>query len=683
VYRDADAIRVGQWLIRAILAAGLLCLIAGGRARAADSAPLAPEDVATQLLLAPEGDAGADRAREARDILAVDRNRKIAVISSALIDLGIHASVGASPIKMLRSAGELGRGIFTWTNRTAGEERALLLLAPDALGGELDDTTRQLYERLEGRERRAQVKTLVEDGERALALGQVRRAKVAADRALELDPGSTKADQLLDAIDARTRSDSARGELGLAAAEALPQFAAWDVHTAASLLTDTAGDAPADVKDGDTAAIARATAQYETGERAEALEEFRRIAKTDGPAAGVARELLADRAINPERALEEEASSYTKRRGLGMVGGNDLADNGLGLEPSNVDFSYDGYKRLKTSYKILRETVTPVNLLVETPVRIWRGWRPDGGALREAATRYLALEPHGAHADEARTWLEKLRGDERASAAVTPFRDGAFVLPHAHTKYTRIAPGRVVVSADSLEKEAPELSRDLGLVGAAAFVIGERDLGGESVAIDAPRALELLSRLADGLEAGGLQPRNGTQAEVLEAVRRLDGRIRAGGTLRSAPRLPDVAAGFSDIGTAFVDGTRTHTVGAIAFARDDDKIMAGRELGGDGAFCLKDTPCIDDKLPVDGEVFASTDAEGAAGAGVRAGYRQAKLSVIMGTSGPHATLVLPIARWLGVVNLLPVEARVDVSLEGVSAGPHVDDEAVNEASDSL
>jgi hypothetical protein len=682
VFPDGDAIRLGQQLIRALIAAGLLCLALGGRALAGDS--LAPGDQAAQLLLAPEPDAGADRAREARDLLATDRNRKIAVISSALVDLGIHASMGVSPIKMLQSAGELGQGVLTWSNRTPGEERALLLLAPDALGGELDQTTRELYDRLEGRERRELVKRLIEDGARALAAGQVRPARVAVNRALELAPGSQHADRLLDAIAARERADEARQAFGLAPP---PVFGGWDVRVASSLLTDTEGSVeaarPADGSSRDDLEIARATARYQAGDRAGALEEFRRIAKSDGPGAGVARELLEDRAVNPERALDDEISSYTKRRYLGFVGGDALADNGLGLEPENVDFSYDGYRKLKNSYKILRKTVNPVNLLLDTPVRIWRGWRPDGGALREAATRYLELEPQGARADEAREWLEKLRVDERASRTVTPFRDGYFVLPHARTHYARIAPQRVVVSSDALDDAAPELAQELGMTGASAFVLGEHAVGAGARDLPSPRALELLSRLADGLEAKSLQPRGDTAGEVLEAVRRMDGRVRAGATLRVAPRLPAVAAGLSEVGAALVDGKRARTWGDIALSRNDDKITADRELGGDGAFCLAETPCIDRKLPVDGQVFASTDTMGSAGVGARAGYRQAELSVVMGTSGPHATLVLPVARWLGIVHFLPVEARVDVGLDGVSAGPRVDSSAADEAAESL
>src|SRR5262249_30235758 len=162
--------------------------------------------------------------------------------------------------------------------------------------------------------------------------------------------------------------DEAREALGLGPA---PAFGGWDVRVATSLLVDTEGSleaaAPADGSSLDDLEIARATARYETGDRAGALEDFRRIAQSEGPRAGVARELLEDRAVNPERALDDEISSYTKRRSLGFVGGDALADNGLGLEPENVDFTYDGFRKLKNSYRILRKTVNPVNLLLDTP----------------------------------------------------------------------------------------------------------------------------------------------------------------------------------------------------------------------------------------------------------------------------------------------------------------------------
>ncbi|HTO55696.1 MAG TPA: hypothetical protein VMR50_20095 [Myxococcota bacterium] len=685
MYREVDAIRVGRWLIRAILAAGLLCLAAGGRARASDLSPSDQADAATQMLLAPEPDAGADRAREARDLLAVDRNRKIAVISSALVDLGIHASLGASPLKMLQSAGELGQGVLTWSNRTPGEERALLLLGPDALGGTLDGTTQKLYERLEGRERHELVKRLLEDGDRAFQAGQLRRARLAVDRALELEPGSQRADVLADAIEARERSDQARDSADTGSGA--PAIASWDVRVASALLTDAesrGAELVAGDSDDATAEIARATARYEAGERAAALEEFRRIAKGEGAAADVARELLEDRGVNPERALDDEIWSYEKRLSLGMVGGDALADNGLGLEPENVEFSSDGYKRLKSSYRLLRKTVNPLNLLIDTPARMWRGWRPEAGELREAATRYLELEPHGARANEAREWLEKLRKDERVSVTASPFRDGYFVLPHARTHYERIAPRRVVVSAEALDKQAPELAQALGLANAPAFVLGESAVGDQARPLPTSAALELLDRLAAGLEEGGLLARNEkSDVDVLEAVRRMDARVRNGATLKVAARGPAVSDGLTEVGSALVDGKHAHTFGEVEVMRTNDKIVADRELGGDGAYCLAETPCIDRKLPVDGALFASTDAEGTAGVGAHADYREARLSVEMGTRGPHASLVLPIARWLGIVHFVPVEARVDVGLDGISAGPRVDSSAADAAAEKL
>jgi len=679
-----DAVRVGLWLLRAGIAAGLLCLAAGGRAHASDS--FESEDPATRLLLAPQLDADAARAREARDLLDVDRNRKIAVISSALVELGIRATFGASPVKLLHSAGELGQGVLAWSDRTRGEEKALLLLAPGALGGELDEGTRELYERLAGRERGALVKGLLDDGKRALALGQTRRARIAARRALELDPTSERADSLLEAIAARAKADEAHFAFGdlTPGAESLT-FAAWDVRLATSLLTDgEQSDSPADCDEA-TRGLARATARYEAGARAEALEELRRIAELDGDAAAIARHVLEDRGVNPERALDDEIFSYTKRRSLGVLGGQPLADNGLTFEPDNVQFSEEGFDRIKKSYKVFRKTVNPVNLMVDAPARLLRDWRPEGGALREAARRYLALEPEGARADDAREWLMELGPDERASATVTPFRDGYFVLPHARTRYARVAPGRVVVSLDALQRHAPELVDELGLTGATGFVFGEAALGEAAESLANARALELLDRLADGLEAGDLRARGQDVGAVLEAVRRLDRRVRAGATLRVAPRLPDVAAtSLSEMGAALVDGKRLRTVGDISVIRKEEDIIAGREIGGAGdAFCLPETPCIDRKLAVDGSVFARTEGGDSAGIGAAAGFREARLTVEVGTSGPRANLVLPVARWLGITHLLPIQAHVGVGLDGISAGPQVDDTAAEQAEESL
>ena len=38
-------------------------------------------------------------------------------------------------------------------------------------------------------------------------------------------------------------------------------------------------------------------------------------------------------------------------------------------------------------------------------------------------------------------------------------------------------------------------------------------------------------------------------------------------------------------------------------------------------------------------------------------------------SGPRASLVIPVARWLGISRFFPVEARLAIGLDGISAVP--------------
>lgn len=672
-----DALQVGLWLLRAALAAALIFLTLGGRARAADGEP---GDAATRLLLEPELATDADRASEANELMVDDRNRKLAVISSALVDLGIHAAVGLAPLKLLQSAGDLGQGISDFTERTPAEEQALLLLAPGARSGILDADGQALFDRLEQRERKAQVERLLDEAQRSLAKSQVSRARFAVARALELAPGSERADALLDAIAATGRDSAVVGE----APGAAPVVAPWEVGVATALLTDADARAeqlaPSDDRD---AELARATARYESGECAAALADLRELARGSDTAAAGARRILADPGVNPERAFDDELASYHSRRSLGYLGGSELADHGLALSPENLELSPAGYKAWKGSYKLWRRTVNPMNLVVDAPARFWRDWRPNGEALHEAAQRYLELEPNGERAAEAREWLANLAQDERAKATSTPFHDGYFMLPHARTRYARVAPGRVVVSLDALEKNAPELSRELGLDAAPAYTLGSQGVGEGAVALEPSRALELLGRIADGLEGNALRARGQTDAEALEAVRRLDGQIRAGTTLYAAPRLPQVAAGLGDMGLALVDGKQVRTYGDVALTRSGENVTLGRELGGGDSFCLAETPCIDQKLAVAGELYAHSNSGGSVGVGARADYREARLSVEMGLSGPHASLVLPLARWLGIANMVPVEAHLEVGLDGISAGPRIDDSIPPESAQSL
>ena len=76
--------------------------------------------------------------------------------------------------------------------------------------------------------------------------------------------------------------------------------------------------------------------------------------------------------------------------------------------------------------------------------------------------------------------------------------------------------------------------------------------------------------------------------------------------------------------------------------------------------------------------FASSDVDGDVGVGARAGFENAQLSFEVGLSGPRASLVIPFARWLGIGRFFPVDARLAVGLDGISAGPGRDEDATDE-----
>jgi hypothetical protein len=113
----------------------------------------------------------------------------------------------------------------------------------------------------------------------------------------------------------------------------------------------------------------------------------------------------------------------------------------------------------------------------------------------------------------------------------------------------------------------------------------------------------------------------------------------------------------------------------VEVARRSETLVAERDLGSSGAFCPRETACIDVHRDVNQALFARTDANGDTGIGARAGFEDAQLSLEVGTSGPRLSLVIPVARWLGIGRFFPVEARLAVGLDGVSAGPSLDEQA--------
>jgi hypothetical protein len=362
------------------------------------------------------------------------------------------------------------------------------------------------------------------------------------------------------------------------------------------------------------------------------------------------------------------------------MGGTELAETAVPSTEQALSLSRDGYRAWQSSYKAWRNALRPVNLVIDAPARAWRSWQPDGSALQDAAQRYLELAPEGERAAEAAAWLDTLGAQERDSARVSAFRDGMLVLPRAQTRWGRLGSTRVAVSRAALTAEAPELLAELGddegaqaLVLALDTEVGRATASGKALSTAA--SLDVLARLAAGLENATLAPRGGSSNNLLETLRRIDTRVRAGRNLVVEAWTPSPNAGIDAFGSAVVDGERMRMVGDVELERDREALHAERDLTGAGAFCPRETACIDARSEVDSSLFASSDADGEMGVGASAGFENARLSFEVGSSGPRASLVIPVARWLGIGRFFPVEARVAIGLDGLSASPRRDDEA--------
>ena len=663
--------------VRAALALALLALSLGAKAAAGEFAEC---DEAESLLLAPELRSEQARAGEASELVAAEHRRKLADLSAAFVDLGLHASVQASPLRLLRTAGKIGREVRDWDDRTQVEDEALTLLEPGARRGDLDVESLALYSRLERRESAARVAQLLADAETAFGAGDLRRTRRTIDRALELEPGSSHADRLLDEIDERAWRAAPDDDATAPDRSLHGQIEAWEVQLGTALLVDDFARArELGPDDANSATLGRATARYLEGDRAQALDAFDRLAGGDDAAAERAREFLADPALNPSGAFDQEVRLYRTRRALGWMGGAELAETAVPSTAEALSFSRDGYRAWQGSYRAWRNVLKPVNLVIDAPARVWRSWQPDGHALRGAAERYLELAPEGERAAEASSWLDTLGAQERQSARVSAFQDGVLVLPHAQTPWSRLSSTRIVVASLALAAAAPELEVELAAGDAPALVLAlDTELGRPKAtgsSLSEAASLEVLARLASGIERATLAARGDSESGVLASLRRLDARVRQGRTLVVTPWTPEANSGIDALGSALVDGERSRTIGDVELERRRETLVAERPLGGGGVVCPQQTACIELRREVDPVFFASSDSDGEVGVGARANFQDAQLSIEIGSHGPRASLVIPIARWLGIGRFVPVEARLAVGLDGISAGPERDKHA--------
>ncbi|MCP4006872.1 MAG: hypothetical protein GY725_22050 [bacterium] len=648
-----EAFRVGVRLVIVALVAGLIVLLFNPVAKSAEAE--APAEYETLLLETPAPMTSGERVQRAEKLLQDEKRRRFGRVLAHTVDLGVRAVSQASPTRLLHGARKLVSGLAHWNDRSEPEDRALALLAFEQRFGELPDEDNQPYQQLLRRERAERAERLISAAETALEQGRLWRAAHSARRALSFEGSAERAKELLDLVDMQEEAQS----LPLPEVAAAPvHIETWEAPLAAALLTGNFERAEELAVDRPDAELARATARYLSGNRSDALADLSMLGSREDLAGEIAREWLNDPRLNPEIALERELKDYERSRKLGWVGGSALATDGM-------SFSNAGYDAW-------RDALSPMNLAVSAPARIFRDWRPDGSDLRNAADAYLQLLPEGSRSAEARGWLETLPADSRDAQRSEIWVDGLLVLPKAETDYLRQLPRPILVSVEAL-----------GGIGfhSLGFALGDADA--LLIAVQAPpksdefklpaaETLALIGELADGLEDRSLESKDGSSV-VLDALRRLDVAVHTGIVVSVEPFVfGDDRNNVLALHRAFgMDSENASPVGEhlseFKLARGRQDLKVSHALA-DKVECPLEMYCIARARRLDGDVYARFDVDGDIKLGARTSFADASFAFEVRSDGAGASVSLPVTRWLGIDRWIPLRASIGIGLDGISIG---------------
>ena len=641
---DGRGMRVGVWLIVVAAVAGLFVLLLHPSAHAEEF------DATTRILLERSLPSADERLSAAEDLLFEERMRKSRGLIRTFFDESMHLVSGADPRRIVRASVRVARTIWKWRERSTAEDEALeqleLGIARDPESSELRD----LYTRLRERELEERTAELIDSAEDALEDGYRTLARVRVEHSLALLPEDERAhlllERLAEPVEALLPEDS-------------PEWAgdAWEASVAAAMLAgdyhDAARLAPANPR----GQLVLAAASYFDGDRRTARDVLSQLRSRDDAIGSLARDWGERPDLSAGQRFESERRRYYLRKVLGVFGGNGLADHGL--------------VRGRRGFDAWRSSLAPLNLALAFPARLVRGWSPDGSALREAASLYLALEPEGLEAESASQWLVQL-GPAPELQRVSAWRGSRLVLPDARTDYTPLAPQPLVLTASALRSgrlDSIDLLRDVIGDAEAVLLRAEQDavpfptLSGED-------ALAMLASLGEALEAGTLESLRGKRAATFYRLQRLEAAVRVGARLVAAPYGVDGPSLRAVLPDAMLEGG-THYADGMRVARGADKLRVDRRLGGAGFTCPSTVLCVHRPTTVTAKLYGSIDTDADMLLGARASFEQATLALEMRSSGPQARLSLPLARWLGIERWLPVGAQVDIGTEGVYLGPVV------------
>jgi hypothetical protein len=190
----------------------------------------------------------------------------------------------------------------------------------------------------------------------------------------------------------------------------------------------------------------------------------------------------------------------------------------------------------------------------------------------------------------------------------------------------------------------------------------------EDPALSSDQALRVVSALAGGIEGGKLRSYAQRHGLVLESIRRLDAAVRSGAGLSAQPWSSPADSVGTALRRSLIKGDRAK-LRALSLSRRKRSVKVAANWIGHELPCPARTVCVDRARSLRASFYGHLDLSADARVGARTSFHDAKLAIELSRSGPHASLVLPLAAWLGLSRWVPLEAFLELGLDGISAGP--------------